>query len=111
MIVFYVVLLPGGVLLWLKANRPAGRALTPRELKDLDGILAPLTTKYAPQYWWFEAVDVGVRMCFCGLAVFLFPNSPVLRQALCLIVVTCCAETAALGAASRSLLASTRAEE
>jgi len=86
MLAFYVALLPAGVLLWLKANRSG--QLSPRELAAKDGVLASLTARYSPQFWWFEAADVLMRLSFCGLANAVFPSSLVLRTALCLIMVT-----------------------
>ena len=88
MLFVYVLVLPLGALLWLKSNRPAGRVTSPRELAELDGVLAPLAEKYTQPYWWFELAGVAVRLCYCGGAVFIFPTHATLRCALCLIVVT-----------------------
>ena len=89
MLIVYVVILPLAALIWLKGNRPSGKLVSPRELAVLDGALAPLTTKYAQTFWWFESVGVFTRLCFCGLAVFLFPTKSGLRCTFCLLVNTC----------------------
>ena len=65
----FVVGAPLAALAALRRNRPAGRVAPPSELAKLDGALASLTQRYTPQFWWFEAVAVLVRLLFGGLTV------------------------------------------
>ena len=88
MLFVYVLGIPAAAVLKLWLNRKSGAGLTRAELAARDGPLVTLTRKYSPQYWWFEAVCIGTRLCFCGLAVFFFPEKPVLRLALCLIAIS-----------------------
>ena len=88
MLFVYVLGIPAAAVLKLWLNRKSGAGLTRAELAARDGPLVTLTRKYSPQYWWFEAVCIGTRLCFCGLAVFFFPGKPVLRLALCLIAIS-----------------------
>ena len=88
MLAAFVVGAPLAALAALRRNRPAGRVAPPSELAKLDGALASLTQRYTPQFWWFEAVAVLVRLLFGGLTVIFVPNAPALRVALCLFGVS-----------------------
>ncbi|KAH8069897.1 hypothetical protein JL721_5432 [Aureococcus anophagefferens] len=80
-----------------RSAEPA-RRVAPPELAKLDGALASLTQRYTPQFWWFEAVAVLVRLLFGGLTViFSAPISAVFHctcsAALFVFVVAVCGLT------------------
>ena len=87
MLFVFMVIFPAAALVKLWRNRQ-GSGQTPAELAEKDGALTSLTRRYAPQFWWYEVVNVYTRLIFCGLGVFFFPENQIMRVSLCLVAIT-----------------------